>query len=468
MATLAPARVTEEMVAALRGRMRGPVLAPGAPGYDETRQIWNGMIDKRPGLIARCTGAADVVAAVSFAREHQLLVSVRGGGHNIAGLALCDDGLMIDLSLMKGIHVDPITRTARVQPGTNWGDLDRETQLFGLAAPGGIVSDTGVAGLTLGGGFGWLSRKVGLTVDSLRSVEIVTADGTLRRASTDENPDLFWAVRGGGGNFGIVTSFEFDLYPLGPTVMAGMVLYPLDEAPRVLDFFRDFSRNAPEEVGMLAFMRMAPPAPFLPTAIHGKPVVGIAAMYNGRVDEGERVLRPIKEFGAPLADLIVPKPYVVYQTSFDAGVPKGRHYYWKTEYFSTLGRDTTDTLIGYGGQLSSPMSALMIFRLGGAIQRVAETATAASHRDAEYIVNIQSSWVNPQESPTHVAWTQEVWQAIRPGGMGSTYINFLGSTDGHDQVRAAYGANYARLQAVKAQVDPDNFFRVNQNIRPTP
>lgn len=465
--SFAETTLDESTIQALKSRLRGPLLRPGDASYEEARKIWNGMIDRHPALIARCTGVADVIDAVNFARENNLLVSVRGGGHNIAGSALCDDGIMIDLSQMKGIHVDPQARIARAQPGITWGDLDRETQLFGLATPGGIHSETGVAGLTLGGGFGWLSRKHGFTVDNLRSVDIVTANGRLVTASATENADLFWGVRGGGGNFGIVTSFEFELHPVGPTVMAGMVLYPMEQAREVLRFYREFGATAPDNLGLLGLLRVAPPAPFLPEAIHGKPVVGIAACYAGPVEEGEQVMRPIKEFGTPIADLIKPKPFAMHQTLFDAASPTGRQYYWKTEYFSEISDDYIETVITYASRLSSPLTAVLCMQLGGAISRVAEDSTAATNRDAAYVLNIQAAWLDPHEADTHVQWTREFWQAMQPLGTGGAYVNFLSADEGEARVRAAYGANYDRLVALKNKYDPTNLFRMNQNIRPT-
>lgn len=460
------ARVDDAAIQEFKARMRGPLLQPGDAGYAEACALWNGMIQKKPALIARCTGSADVVTAVNFAREHNLLLAVRSGGHNIAGSALCDGGLVIDLSGMKGIHVDPQTRIARVQPGVNWGDLDHETQLFGLATPGGIVSTTGLAGLTLGGGFGWLSRKHGLTSDNLRSVDIVTADGRLLTASANEHADLFWGVRGGGGNFGVVTSFEFDLHPVGPTVMAGLVLYPMEQAREVLRFYRDWAAHAPDELGTLALMRIAPPAPFLPQEIHGRPVVGIAACYAGPVEEGARLLRAVREFGTPAADLIMPKPFMKHQALFDTANPSGRQYYWKSEYLFNISDDLIDTAIGYANQLSSPLSAVLLFQLGGAISRVDEHETAAGHRDAAFVMNVQSSWIEPRENDRHVGWTREFWQAIRPFSTGGVYSNFLTADEGEERVRAAYGANYDRLAALKNTYDPTNLFRMNQNIRP--
>jgi FAD/FMN-containing dehydrogenase len=458
---LEPAAIQE-----LKSQLRGQLLQPTDPGYNEARSIWNAMIDRRPSLIARCRGTADVIAAVNFARERQLELAIRSGGHNIAGSAMSEGGLVIDLSGLRGIRVDPEARTVRAQPGLNWGDLDQETQAFGLAAPGGIVSTTGIAGLTLGGGFGWLSRKHGLTADNVRSVDIVTADGQYLTASATQHSDLFWALRGGGGNFGVVTSFEYDLHPLGPIVMAGMVLYPLEAAHEVLHFYRELALGAPDELGTAAFLRIAPPAPFLPQAIHGQPVVGIMAGYAGPLEAGADYLRSVKAFGAPVADLIEPRPFRQFQAMLDSGSPAGRHYYWKSEYLPGLSDAAIETAIGYGGRLSSPLSAVLIFQLGGAISRVPEANTAAAHRDAAFAFNIQSSWVNAAASPGHVQWTREFWTAMRPFGTGGTYANFLTADDGQDRARAAYGASWPRLVALKARYDPSNLFRVNQNIPP--
>ncbi len=464
--TQADMLLDEAAIAKLKAQFRGALLRPGDAGYDAARAIWNGMIDKRPALIARCTGAADVIAAVHFARTYHLLLAVRGGGHNVAGNALCDGGLVIDLSFMRGVQVDPWARVARVQPGLTWGDLDHETQVFGLATPGGIVSATGVAGLTLGGGFGWLSRKYGLTSDNLRSVQMVTADGRFVSASERENAELFWAVRGGGGNFGVVTSFEFQLHPVGPQVQAGLLLYPLEQAREVLHFYREYAASAPPELTTMAVLRMAPAAPFLPKHLHGAPVIGIAVCHAGSLEDGEQVLRPLKQFGAPLADVIEPKPYVRHQTLLDAASPNGRHYYWKSEYLPGLSDAALETVISYSRQLSSPLTAVLLFQLGGAIRRVEEQATAAGNRNAEFVLNIQSSWLEPDESQRHMQWTREFWGAMRPFSTGGVYMNFLSMDEGEERVRAAYGANYDRLAAIKNRYDPTNLFRVNQNIKP--
>jgi FAD/FMN-containing dehydrogenase len=455
----------------LATRLRGELLRPEEPAYDQARRVWNGMIDRRPALIARCTGVADVIEAVNFARRHDLLVAVRGGSHNVAGTAVCDGGLMIDLSGMKGIHVDPQARAARAQPGVLWGELDRETQVFSLATPGGFVSTTGIAGLTLGGGFGWLSRKHGLAVDNLLSVDLVTADGRFLTASARENPDLFWGVRGGGGNFGIATSFQYRLHAVGPTVMAGLVLYPMQQAAEVLRFYRDFSAAAPDALGTMALLRQAPPAPFLPAEIHGKPVLGIVVCYAGSVAEGEELVRPLKAFAPggrpPLVDTISPTPYAAHQALFDAGVPQGNHYYWKSEYLPGISDEAIDTIVAHGQQISSPLTIIILFQLGGAITRTAQNETAASHRQAAYVLNIASNWTEPGESDHHVEWTRNFWSSMRPFSTGGVYVNFLSQDEGEERVRAAYGASYDRLVTLKNKYDPTNLFCLNQNVRPT-
>jgi FAD/FMN-containing dehydrogenase len=451
-----------------KSSLRGQLLLAGDEGYDDARAVWNGMIDKRPALIARCSGVADVIQAVNFGRGHNLLVSVRGGGHNVAGKAIADGGLMIDLSLMKGIHADPSARTVRAQPGATWGDLDWEAQPFGLATPGGIVSTTGIAGLTLGGGIGWLQRRYSLTCDNVLSVDIVTADGRLLRASEEENTDLFWAVRGGGGNFGIVTSFEYHLHPVGPIVVAGLILHPFEKAAEFLRFYREYAASAPDELTVIPLLRLAPPFPFLPKEVHGAPVVGAALLYAGPVDEGQRLVKPLKEFGSPLADLIGPKPYIAHQTMFDAGAPQGNLYYEKSEYLRGLGDDAIDAIAMHGARITSPHSLAAFFHLGGAISRVGKGDTAFSHRDAAFGFVIQAEWVDPEESDRHIQWTREFWKAMQPFSTGGVYVNFLSEDEGEDRVRAAYGAaTYERLVAVKNKYDPTNFFQMNQNIRPT-
>ena len=451
----------------LRTGFRGPVIGPDDEGYREARSIWNGAIDRRPACIARCTGVADVAAAVRFARERNLLVAVRSGGHGVGGHALCDGGLVIDLSPMKGIRVDPTARTARAEAGVLWGELDRETQLFGLATVGGIVTHTGIAGLTLGGGIGWLMRKYGATVDNLVSADLVTAEGEIVTASEEENPDLFWAIRGGGGNFGIVTSFEYRLHRVGPTVLAGPIFHPLEDAPAVLRFYREFIADAPDELTTIFNLRVAPPLPFLPEEVHGKPIVMVGACYAGAPEDGAEVVRPLKEFGSPIVDLLEPKPYLALQSMFDPSVPHGWHYYWKSVELPDLSDEAIDTLVERASALTSPKSYCIVFQLGGALARVAEDETAFSQRDAAHNVNINAVWTeeNP-DAERHIAWARDFFGAMQPHARGRVYVNFLGE-EGADRVHQAYGAgNYERLVELKRTYDPTNFFRLNQNIEP--
>ena len=451
----------------LDDRLRGDLLYPGDQGYDEARTVWNAMIDRYPAAIARCTGTADVVAAVNFAREHNLLFSVRGGGHNVAGKAVVDGGLMIDLSPMKGIHVNPGQQTAIAQPGITLGDLDRETQLFGLATPTGIVSETGLAGLTLGGGFGWLTRKHGFTADNLLSAEVVTAGGEVVRASEEENAGLFWGIRGGGGNFGIVTSFEYQLHPVGPTVLAGLLVYSLEEAPEAIRFYRDFVAGAPDELGSAVVLRLAPPAPFIPEALHGKPVCAILVCYAGEIEAGEQLLQPLRAHGRPLADRIGPKPYVAFQSMLDKGQPAGNYYYSKSEYLTALGDETIATTLAHGATISSPETRVAIMQLGGAASRIDDMATATGHRDAGFVFAINNGWSDPADNERQVQWARDFWRAIRPFSTGGTYVNFLSEGEGQQRVRAAYGPEkYERLVALKQKYDPENLFHLNQNIKP--
>jgi len=458
----------ETTIEKFKTSLGGELIQPNDEGYDDARKVWNAMIDKKPALIARCSGTADVITAVNFAREQGLLLSVRGGGHNIAGTALCDDGLTIDLSGMKGLHVDLKTRTVRAQPGCRLGDLDRETQVFGLVVPAGIVTDTGIAGLTLGGGFGWLTRRYGYTCDNLLSADVVTADGSFLKASEKENSDLFWGLRGGGGNFGIVTSFEYQAYPLGPQVTAGIVIHPMEKAREVVGFFREFSASAPEELCCLMTLRLAPPAPFLPKEVHGKPIVGIAVCHSGSLDDGERAIRPLKEFGDPLADTIGPKPFVVHQTLFDVAMAPGRHYYWKSNYLPEFSEAAGDVLMNHAAKISSLHSSILFFQLGGALLRFEETDTPAGNRNAAYVLNVAASWEDPEQTDEQVAWARGCWSAMQQFSTGGVNVNFLTGEEGNQRVRAAYGsANYERLVELKNKYDPQNMFRLNQNIPPS-
>ena len=451
----------------LRNSVLGSVIGPEDEGYDEARAIWNGAIDRRPAWIVRCTGVADVAAAVGFARERDLLVGVRSGGHGVGGHAICDGGLVIDLSPMKGIRVDPATRTARAEPGVLWGELDRETQHFGLATVGGIVTHTGIAGLTLGGGIGWLMRKHGATVDNLLSADVVTAQGEIVTASEEENPDLFWAIRGGGGNFGVVTSFEYRLHPVGPIVLAGPIFHLLEDAPEVLRFYREFIAAAPDELTTIFELELAPPLPILPEEVHGKPILMVGACYAGSPEEGAEIVRSLKEFGSPIVDLLEPKPYTALQSMFDPLVPHGWHRYWKSVELPPLTDDAIDTLIEHTSRITSPRSYTIIFQLGGALGRMAEDATAFSQRDAAHNVTVNAVWTEEDpDAERHTAWARDFFDAMQPHAGGRVYVNFLGE-EGRDRVRQAYGArNYERLVELKRAYDPTNFFRLNQNIAP--
>lgn len=455
-------------VGALREPFGGELISPDHPGYDEARKVWNGMIDRRPALIARCTGVADVRSAVRFAREHDLLVAVRGGGHNVAGTAVCDGGVVIDLSPMKGMRVDPRRCTAQAQPGLLWGEFDRDTQTFGLACPGGIVTHTGIAGLTLGGGFGWLQRKYGLTCDNLLSADVVTADGQFLTVSDEEHADLFWGIRGGGGNFGIVTSFEYQLHPVGPQVLAGVLVHPAERALEVLRFYRDYISEVPDELSVFVALRKAPPAPWLPEHIHGRPVVILAICYAGpSMEEGERVLRPLRAFGQPWVDLIRPIAYTTHQGFLDASVPHGLRYYWKSHYMPSLSDAAIETLVAHAWGMKSPNSYSLLFQLGGAISKVKEDDSAFSGRAARHAITLDGVWSDPEGPDDDTAWVRDFFASLQPFSTGGVYVNFLGD-EGQDRVKASYGADkYDRLVALKNKYDPTNFFRLNQNIEPT-
>jgi hypothetical protein len=413
-------------LADLARQFRGELIRAGDPPYEAARRVWNGAIDRRPALVARCTGVADVRAAVRFARERQLVVAVRGGGHNVAGTATCDGGLVIDLSPMKGLRVDPVTRTARAQPGLLWGEVDRETQAFGLATPGGIVTHTGIGGLTLGGGLGWLMRRYGLTIDNLLSADVVTADGEFLRVSAEEHADLFWGLRGGGGNFGVVTSFEYRLHPLGPTVLAGVMLHPAARAREVLASYRDCVASAPDELMTIVVLTTAPAAPFLPASVHGQPVVIIGVCYAGSVSEGEHAIAPLRRLGPALADTIRPTPYVEHQALLDPGVPHGLGYYWKSEYVAALGDPLIATLAEHAWHAATPESYTIIFQLGGAVAREDPEGSAFEDRRAGHAVNIDAVWSDAGRAAACMAWTRNFWEAIRPHSTGRVYVNFLG------------------------------------------
>ena len=448
--------VGDDRIEAFRAGFRGDVIGPDDAAYDAARRTWNGSVDKHPGIIARCAGTADVIDAVNFARDNDLLVSVRGGGHNVGGRAVCDDGLVIDLSGMKGIHVDAARRTARVQPGATLGDVDRETHVHGLAVPAGVVSKTGIAGLALGGGVGWLVRKHGLTCDNVLSFDVVTADGALLTANAEANAELFWALRGGGGNFGVVTSFEFRAHPVA-TVLGGMILYPREHAADVLRFYRDFTQSAPEELTAYAGLLCSP---------DGDPVVGVIVCYCGDLAEGERVLAPLRAHGAPLLDAIGPLPFPAMQSMLDDAFPNGNQNYWKSTFLREMGDEAIAIMVDHANRATSPMSTVVIEYYGGAASRVGAADTAFAHREAQYDIGILGQWTDAADSQRHIDWTRGLADALEPFASGAYLLNFL-DVDDDDTIRAAFGGNYARLVEAKNKYDPANFFRVNYNIAPT-
>jgi FAD/FMN-containing dehydrogenase len=463
--TAAEIKLDESLLSALGERFRGQLVRPEDPTYDEHRQVWNGSIERFPALIARCAGVADVIATVHFAREAGLEVAVRGGGHSFPGLSTCDGGVLVDLGPMKGIRVDPEARTARAQAGVLLKELDRETQAFGLAVPAGFVSHTGLAGLTLGGGIGWLTRKYGLTIDQLLSVDLITADGELVRASEEENPDLFWGIRGGGGNFGIVTEFEFRLNPVGPEVLAGLVVWPMQESPNVLRFYRDWIPDLPDELTTIVFHRKAPAVPAIPSEFHGQPVVMVGCCYAGPVEEGEKVVRPLREFGEPLVDLLTPKPFVAHQSMFDVSFPGGFHYYFRSCDVAELTDEVIDITAEHSLRIKSPRTAFPIFRLGGAAARVGDDETAFNGRGSGHTFNIGGITETAEGFEEEREWSRTFWSALEPYHT-TVYVNYL-MDEGEDRIRQAYGdEKYDRLKALKQRYDPGNFFRLNQNIRP--
>lgn len=452
----------------LNNRLRGRLVLPDAPDYDEVRKVWNGMIDKRPALIVRCAGPADVMASVDFARDHGLLVSTRGGGHNVAGSSLVEDGMVIDLSPMRGVRVDPERRVARVEGGATLADLDRETQAFGLATPVGLVSRTGVAGLTLGGGFGWLTRRHGLSCDNLRSVDIVTADGELRVASETRNPDLFWAVRGGGGNFGIVTSFEYELHPVGPEVMLVATFYPAEMAASGLRYFRDFMREAPDELFALYSLWSMPEGPSFPAEMAGDPVLIFVGVYSGDVEEGERVVEPLRTFNEPLVDLSGPVSWLDVQTFYDADYPDGMLYYWKSAYLDDLSDDAIQVLVSDGVDRPSPLTNLDVWYLGGEMARVEPEETAFWYRSVEAMIGVEANWKDPAQSDANIRWARDLVADLEPYASDGSYANFGGfQGDTDNPSRKIYGGNYDRLVEIKRTYDPDNLFRFNHNIDPS-
>ena len=460
------ANLQNELIDGFRARLRGQLLQPGQPDYEEARRIWNAMIDRRPALIARCAGVADVRRSVAFAREHGLRLAVRGGGHNIAGNALCDDGLVIDLSQMKSVHVDPERRRVFVEPGALLRDVDHETQEFGLATPLGINSTTGVAGLTLGGGFGWLTRKYGLTVDNLISAELITANGECVRTSADAQPDLFWAIRGGGGNFGVATLFEFALHPVGPDIFSGLLVFPFDQARQVLTRYRDFIPGMPEDLNVWAVLRQAPPLPFLPPSVHGKEIVALAVFHVGDPAAGARAADALRAFGPVCGEHLGVQPYTAWQQTFDPLLAPGARNYWKSHNFNVLSDGAIDVVLQYAGKLPSPQSEIFLGLLGGKASQPPHDATAYPHRDAQFAMNVHTRWEEPADDRKCITWAREFFIAALPHAAGGVYVNFL-TEDESERIHAAYGGNYDRLVQVKNAYDPHNLFRQNQNIKPT-
>lgn len=459
--------ISEASLSGFQASLRGQLLLPKQAGYDEARKLHNALIDKHPALIVRCAGVADVIAAVKFARSHGIITSVRGTGHNVAGLALCDDGLVIDLSEMKGIHADPVARTARVESGVTWAELNHELQAFGLAATGGFVGTTGVAGLTLGGGLGWLVRKHGCALDNLLSADVVAAEGQFLRASATENPDLFWGIRGGGGNFGIITSFEFRVHPAG-TVLAGLVLHHLSKGREALRFWREYEKTAPIETSnSVALFTAAPEVP-VPDTLRQGGIVGIGGVYVGSLEEGQRVLRPLREFGPPAADMYQPMPYSAAQTMADFLWPRGLYSYWKSSFLNSLSDGAIDTILGFYAKTPSPRTVIVIEHDGdgdSVFSNIPEDATAFGHRNWPYNFVITTQWTDAKDTDANIHWTRQFMEAMRPYLADAAYVNYLGEVT-EEGIRTAYGKKYERLAALKQKYDPTNFFCVNQNIAP--
>ena len=456
----------QEVVNGWKARLRGPVLTPGDAGYEDSRTVWNSMIDRRPAMVARCLGIADVIECVRFARDRNLLLCIKGGGHNIAGLAVADDALMLDMSLMRGVWVDPDKRVAHAQAGCLLGEVDRETQLHGLASVLGFISLTGIAGLTLGGGIGYLTRRWGWTADNVVGMDVVTADARLVRASRDENEDLFWGLRGGGGNFGVVTGIDYMLHRVGPEVVGGVVAWPASEASRVLELYRTLAEQAPPELTLVALMRPAPPAPWLPKDRHGTPIVALLACHTGDPDEGEKAVSPIRSFGKSIGDVLTRRTYVQMQSLLDATQPKGRRYYWKSEYLPRIESALCEKVIEHAAKIRSPHSAVILFQMEGALNRLSQDHSPAGNRDARYLLNITGAWERSEDDGANIEWARRAWNDMRRFSTGGTYVNFLTEDEGADRTEAALGGALQRLAQIKARWDPQNVFRTNRNIKP--
>jgi len=455
---------SNEKIETLKNKVKGQIVLPDDPNYNEVREIWNAMIDRRPAVIVQCAEADDVLHAISYARENDLEISIRGGGHNIAGSALCDNGVLIDFSNMTTVRVDAQKRRAYVEPGATLGDFDKAVQAHGLATPVGINSITGIAGLTLGGGLGWLTRKYGMTVDNLVSAEMITADGRKIHVSENENTDLFWAIRGGGGNFGVVTQFEFKLYPVGPEILAGLLVFPIDQAKQVLQKHREFVKSAPEELNIWVVLRKAPPLPFLSEDVHGKEVVVLAIFYAGDIAEGEKLIDPLRSFGDAYGEHIGAQPYLQWQQAFDPLLTPGARNYWKSHNLTELSDGLLDSIIEFAGKLPSPHCEIFLPLMSGAANRVPSNAMAYGHRDAQFVLNVHGRWDEAAQDETCIAWARAFFEASAPYASTGAYVNFMTGDEG-DRVAAAYGVNYARLKRIKEKYDPENIFHNNQNIK---
>ena len=455
-----------ETINAWKARLRGPVLGAGDAGYEDSRTVWNSMISRRPALVARCLGVADVIECVRFAREHNLLLCIKGGGHNIAGLAVADGALMLDMSLMRGVWVDRHARVARAQAGCVLGDVDRETQLHGLAAVLGFVSLTGIAGLTLGGGIGYMTRRWGWTSDNVVGMDVITADAQFARAASDENPDLFWGLRGGGGNFGVVTGIDYRLHEVGPEMVGGAVAWPASEAPRVIELFRTLAEDAPPELTLVMLMRPAPAVPWLPKDRHGTPVVMLLACHTGYPGDGEKAVAPIKAFGKPIGDVLQRRTYVQMQSLLDATQPKGRRYYWKSEYLPRIEPALCEKVMEHAAKIPSPYSAIILFQMDGALNQHSQDHSAVGNRDARTLLNIAGSWERPEDDAVNLDWARQAWNDMKAFSTGGTYVNFLTEDEGPERIAAALGTGLKRLVEIKAKWDPQNVFRTNRNVRP--
>jgi FAD/FMN-containing dehydrogenase len=449
----------------IKGIVMGNILVPNDTGYEEARQIWNAMIDRRPALIVQCVQADDVPPVIQFARKNRLELAIRGAGHNIAGNSICDNGVTIDFSRMKSVRVNAGKRRAYVEPGATLANFDEAVQAQGLATPVGINSTTGIAGLTLGGGFGWLTRKYGMTIDNLVSVDMVTADGKKLRASENDNADLFWAIRGGGGNFGVVTQFEFQLFPVGPEIVAGLIVFPFSQAKQILTRYRQFVNSAPEELNVWVVLRKAPPLPFLPENVHGKEVVVLPIFYCGAAAEAEKLIAPIRAFGDAHGERLGSQPYVQWQKAFDPLLTPGARNYWKSHNFTEIADGALDSIIEYAGQLPSPQCEILIGLIAGAPNRVAPNAMAYGHRDARFVLNVHGRWDEAKDDQRCIGWAREFFNASKPYASAGAYVNFMTEEEG-DRIAAAYGANYNRMVEIKRRYDPENVFHLNQNIKP--